>query len=85
MPAELGDPDLEADARARRRLVEDHPDRAPGQHAQLLAADPLLLQLVGQVDRELELLARPVGDPRVAAALEACQGCLPCGDASPAR
>ena len=55
-PAELGDPDLEADAGAGRRLVEDHPDRPAGQHAQLLAARPLLLQLVGEVERELELV-----------------------------
>ena len=32
----------------------------PGQDAQLLAPEPLLLQLVGEVERELELLARPV-------------------------
>ena len=60
--AELGDPDLEPDPRARRRLVEDHPDRAPGQDAQLLAADALLLQLVGQVERELA--ARRATSPR---------------------
>ena len=69
--AELRDPDLEADAGAGRRLVEDHPDRAAREHAQLLAPRPLLLQLVGEVERERELVARPVGDARVAAALEA--------------
>ena len=53
--AELGDPDLEADAGAGRRLVEDQPDRAAGQDPQLLAPGALLLQLVGQVERELEL------------------------------
>ena len=69
-PAELCDPDLEGDAGAGRGLVEDHPDRAAGEDAQLLAPRPLLLQLVGEVERELELRPRPVGDPRVAAALE---------------
>ncbi len=43
----------------------------PGQDAQLLAAEPLLLQLVGEVEGELELVARPVGHARVVAALEA--------------
>ncbi len=55
-PAELRDPDLEPDAGAGRRLVEDHPDRPARQHAQLLAAEALLLQLVGEVERELELV-----------------------------
>ncbi len=69
-PAELGDPHLEADARPRRRLVEDQADRSPGQDPQLLAARPLELELVGEVERRLELLARPVADARVAAPLE---------------
>ena len=69
--AELGDPDLEPDAGPGRRLVEDHPDRPPGQHPQLLAAEPLLLQLVRQVERDLELVARPVRHAGVVAALEA--------------
>ena len=70
-PAELGDAHLEADAGARGRLVEDHPDRPSGQDAELLAPEPLLFQLVGEVERELEFLARPVRDARVASALEA--------------
>ena len=68
--AELGDADLEADTRPRRRLVEDQPDRPAGEDAQLLPAGALLLQLVGEVERGLELLARPVADPREAAPLQ---------------
>ena len=79
-PAELCDPDLEPDARAGRRLVEDHPDRPARQYPQLLAAQALLLQLVRQVEGELELVARPVRHARVAAALEAvrdaCHGTM---------
>ena len=50
--AELGDPDLGAEPRARRRLAEDQPDRAARQDAELLAPGPLDLQLVGEVERE---------------------------------
>ena len=69
-PAELGDPDLERDAGAGGGLVEDHPERAAGKDAQLLAPRALLLQLVREVERELELPPRPVGDAGVVAALE---------------
>ena len=55
-PAELGDPHLESDPRAGRRLVEDHPDRPARQHPQFLAAEALLLQLVGEVEGELDLV-----------------------------
>jgi hypothetical protein len=68
--AELGYSYLGADARARRRLVEDERDGAAREHAQLLTAGPLDLQLVSDVERQLQLLARPGGDARIAPAFE---------------
>ncbi len=59
--AELGDPDLGADPRARRRLAEDQPDRPARKDPQLLATRPLDLQLVGQVEGEAQ--ARPRSSP----------------------
>ena len=69
-PAQLGDADLGADARTRRRLLEDETDRAPREHAELLAACPFDLQLVRKVERERQLFPRPVADAGEAAALE---------------
>ena len=62
MAAELGDPDLERDAGARRGLLEDHPERAAGQEVMLLAAALAGLEVVGQVEDGQQLLAAPVGD-----------------------
>ena len=70
MPPSSAIPTSNADAGPRGGLVEDHPERAAGEDAQLLAARALLLQLVREVERELELRPRPVGDPGVVAALE---------------
>ena len=56
IPPELGDPDLEGDARARRGLVEDEPDRPPGQEPKLAAARALGLELVREVEQRLELV-----------------------------
>ena len=69
-PAELGDPDLRADPRPRRRLPKDEADGATGEDAKLAPSSALDLQLVGQVERQRELVRAPVGDPREAAALE---------------
>ena len=52
-PAELGDPDLECDARSRGRLVKDEPDRPAGEEPQLAAAQSLRLELVGEVEHRL--------------------------------
>ena len=68
--AELGDPHLGADPRPRGRLAEDQPDRSARKQAQLAAPRALDLQLVGQVERESELVRAPVGDPREVPALE---------------
>ena len=51
--AELGDPDLECDSGARRGLVEDKPDRPPGQNPQLASACALRLELVGEIEQRL--------------------------------
>ena len=68
--AELRDPDLEAHARARRRLLEDHPEAAaleqPVRHPLALAR----LQAVGVVEDEQELVGRPVVDAEEVAALQ---------------
>ena len=69
-PAELGDPDLEGDARSRGRLVEDEPDRAAGEKPELAAAGALCLQLVGEVEEHCELVARPARDAGEATALQ---------------
>ena len=68
--AELRDPDLERDASSRRRLVEDQPDGAAGENAQLGPARALGLELVREVEERLELGARPGGDAREAPALQ---------------
>ena len=69
-PAELRDADLEAHARARGRLLEDHPERAaleqPMRHPLALAR----LQPVGVVEDEHELLGRPVVDAEEVTALQ---------------
>ena len=74
VPAELRHPDLERDAGARRGLLEDHRERAAGEEVVLLAALLALLELVGEVEHGLELVAAPVGDAGEAAALEALGG-----------
>jgi hypothetical protein len=59
-PAEVRDADLEADARPRRGLLEDHPEGAPGE---VVMVDPLLLaglQPVGHVQQRREVVGRPV-------------------------
>ncbi len=68
--AELGDSNLERDARAGGRLLEDHPERTAGEQTVLLALALKLLQLVGEVEDELELVRRPRGDPDEVASLE---------------
>ena len=60
--AELVDPDLERDARSRRGLLEDHPERAAGEEVVLLARLLSTLELVGQVEHLEQLVAAPVGD-----------------------
>ena len=55
--AELGDADLERDARSRRRLLEEHGQCPAGEE---LVGIPLCLrtlELVGQVERRCQLLA----------------------------
>ena len=69
-PAELGDPDLEGDARPRRRLVEDQPDRAAREDAELGSSRTLGLELVREVEQRLELGTRPRGDAGEAPALQ---------------
>ena len=71
VPAELGHPDLERDAGAGRGLLEDHRERAAGEEVVLLAPGLPLLEVVGEVEHRLELLAAPVGDAGEVAALEA--------------
>ncbi len=68
--AELRDSDLGADPRSRRRLAEDEADGSPRKQSQLTASRTLDLELVGEVEREAELLRAPVGDPREVPALE---------------
>ena len=68
--AELGDPDLEGDARPGRGLVEDETDRPAREDAKLRASRALGLQLVGELEQERELVTRPRRDPREAAALQ---------------
>ena len=68
--AELRDTDLRADPRSRRRFVEDQRDGAAGKNAELPAAGTLDLELVGEVERELELVSRPRTHAGVAAAFE---------------
>ena len=70
-PPELRDPDLERDARPRRRLVEDQPDRSTGEHSQLGSARALGLELVGEIQQGLELVPTPVRHAREVATLEA--------------
>jgi hypothetical protein len=68
--AELGDSDLEAHARPRGRLLEDHPERAT---LEVPVGDALALarlEPVGQVEHEGELVRRPVVHPEEVAALE---------------
>ena len=68
--AELGDSDLERDARSRRRLLEDHPERAPGEELVRLAPLTQRLELVGEVERGLQLLGVPRADAREVPPLE---------------
>jgi hypothetical protein len=62
--AELRDPDLEADPRPRRGLLEDHPERAAGE---IVMLDPLLLarlQPVGDLEKRQEVGRLPVVHPQ---------------------
>ena len=68
--AELCDPDFERDARPRRRLVEDQPDRAARKDAQLGSTGALGLELVREIEERFELGARPGCDAREAPALQ---------------
>ena len=60
--AELVDPDLERDARSRRGLLEDHPERSAGEEVVLLARLLPTLEVVGQVEHLEQLVAAPVRD-----------------------
>ena len=71
--AELGHSDLERDARPGRRLLEDQPDGAAGEEVGRLALGARRLQLVGEVEDLLELIASPRPDRREIPALEACR------------
>ena len=71
MAAELVDGELERDARPQRRLLEEEPDRAPGEEGLVDIALALVLQPVGEVEDGEQLFARPVGDAQVIAALQA--------------
>jgi hypothetical protein len=60
--SELGDSDLEGNARLRRRLVEDQADRSSGEKPELPSMRSLGLELVCTIEQRLELVARPRGD-----------------------
>jgi hypothetical protein len=66
--AELVDGQLERHARPQRRLLEQQPDRAPGEEGLVDVALALVLQPVGEVEDGQELVAGPVGDGQVVAA-----------------
>ena len=85
--AELRDPDLRADPGARRRLAEDEADGAAGEDAQLLAPCPLDLQLVGEVEREEQLVAGSTPRRGCSSVPSACRGsrCPPRSDATSTR
>lgn len=68
--AELGDPHLEGDARASGGLVEDEPDRPSREKSKLGSPRPLGFQLVGEIEKGLELVTRPRCDAREAPALQ---------------
>ena len=68
--AELLDADLEAHARARAGLHEDHGHGAAGEHGVDLAAYLCGLQLGGEVEQRLDLNGREVVDGQEAAAGE---------------
>ena len=61
--AELDDADLERDPGARRRLLEDHPERPAREELVRLALLAELLELVCEVERGLQLLGVPGADP----------------------
>ena len=83
--AELRDADLERHACPRRRLVEDEPDRAARQDAELGTPRALGLQLVREVEERLQILTRPAGDAREARSLQVGRGRRPPADATAAR
>ncbi len=68
--AELRDPDLERDPGPGRGLVEDQADRPTRQHTELGPSCALGLQLVGEAEKRLQLVVRPVGDAREVSSLE---------------
>ena len=71
MAAELRHPDLDRDAGARRMLVEDHAELAAGEEAVLLAGFEAPLQVRGELEHLLQLVARPVRDPEEVAPFHA--------------
>src|SRR4051812_42118083 len=66
----LGDPDFEGNAGPSGRLLEDHPERPAREEVMLFASFLLLLELVSELEDSLELVARPVGDPREVASFQ---------------
>ncbi len=71
--AELEHADLEADARSRRGLLEDHPER-PALEMPVLDALPLpRLQAVGEVEDLEELVRVPVVHAQEVPPLELCR------------
>jgi hypothetical protein len=76
--AELRDRDLERDARPRRRLAEEQPERPPRQ--QRRAGVRILLQLERQRDGRAQLVGAPVGDAKEVATRESAVECQRSGD-----
>ena len=69
-PAQLLDADLEGDARAKRRLLEEEPDAPTGEETMLAPLPLRLLELRGEVEHGEELLARPVRHTREVSSLQ---------------
>ena len=68
--AELDDADLERDTGARRRLLEDHAERAAGEELVRLAPLAELLELVREIEGGLQLLGVPGADADEVPSLE---------------
>jgi hypothetical protein len=69
-PAQLRHPDLEGDARPRRRLLEDHPEHPTREQLVRLPLALRLLERVGEVEHGQQLVRAPVRDPQEVASLE---------------